>query len=144
MKMNSLINSVAACVIALTITACDKAKTDADKLVDSTKDAAGKMADTAKDAAGKAMDAAKDTATKAVDAAKDAVAGPFTDAVASAKKALDEKNYQGALDALKKLSDVQLSAEQQKVVDEIKDEATKLMSGAAAGATDAIKAALPK
>jgi hypothetical protein len=135
MKTNSLIRGAAACLLALSLTACDKAKTPVQE---------------ATDAAGAAANSAKDAATGMVDAAKDAVAkagGPVGEAVAAAKKALDEKNYQGALDELKKLADVKLSPEQQKVVDGLKEQATKMMAGAAAGAggaADAVKSVLPK
>ena len=119
MKTNSIISGVAACLIAVSLTACDKAKNEATK----------------------AADAAKDAATAAMTNAPAAAASSFTDTVAAAKKALEEKNYQGVLDELKKLSDTQLSSEQQSVVDGLKAEATKMLSGAAA---DAAKAALGK
>ena len=143
MKINSLISGVAACLLALSLTACDKAANS----VDAAKDAAAKAADAAKDAAGKGMDAAKNAATAAVTNAVAAAMGPAGEAVAAAKKALDEKNYQGALDELKKLEGTQLTPDQQKIVDGLKAEATKLLGGA----TDAVKdaagaagAALPK
>ena len=141
MKTNSIISGVAACLIAVSLTACDKAKNEATKAADAAKDAAGSAVDATKDAAGKAMDAAKDAATAAMTNAPAAAASSFTDTVAAAKKALEEKNYQGVLDELKKLSDTQLSPEQQSVVDGLKAEATKMLSGAAA---DAAKAALGK
>ena len=136
MKTNSIISGVAACLIAISLSACDKAKEDLKSATDS-----------AKDAAGKAVDTAKDAATAAVTNAVATAAGPVGEAITAAKKALDEKNYQGALDSLKSLSSAQLSPEQQKIVDGIKDEATKLLGGtpaAAAGAADAAGAALPK
>ena len=140
MKTNSIISGVAACLLAVSLTACDKAKDSMDK----AKDAAVSAADSAKDAAGKAVDATKDAATAAVTNAVAAAMGPGGEAIAAAKKAFDEKNYQGALDELKKLSDVQLSPEQQKVVDGLKDEATKMLSSATTGAADAVKAVVPK
>lgn len=136
MKTNSIISGIAACLIAISLTACDKAKDDLSK-----------AADSAKDAAGKAVDATKDATAAAVTNVVATAAGPVGEAIAAAKKALDEKNYQGALDELKKLSDVQLSPEQQNVVDGLKAEATKLLSGAAAAlpaTTDAAKALAPK
>jgi hypothetical protein len=139
MKTNSIISGVAACLLALSLTACDKAKDSMDK----AKDAAGSAVDSAKDAAGKAVDATKDAATAAMTNAVSSAMGPAGEAIAAAKKALDEKNYQGALDELKKLGDTQLSPEQQKIVDGLKAEATKMISGAAAAlpaATDAAKA----
>ena len=152
MKTNSFLTGVALCALAVSLTACDKAKDSMDK----AKDAAGSAADSAKDAAGKAVDATKDMAGKAMDTAKDAATaamtnavaaavGPGGEAIAAAKKALDEKNYSGALDALKKLEGTQLSPEVQKVVDELKAQATKMMGGGAADAVkDAAGAVLPK
>ena len=156
MKTNSIISGVAACLLAVSLTACDKAKdmgTAASDAAAKAKDAAGSAMDATKDAAGKAVDTAKDAAAGAVDATKDAVAkadGPVGEAIAAAKKACDEKNYQGALDELKKLSGTTLTPEQQTMVDNMKSSIEKMMSeGAAkvgdpAAAADAAKAALPK
>ena len=138
MKTNSIISGVAACLLALSLTACDKAK---DSMKDA-KDAVGSAADATKDAAGKAVDATKDAAGKAMDSMKDAAngmatnamttaMGPGSEIMAAAKKAMDDKNYQGVLDELKKLSDVQLSPEQQKMVDGMKEEAARMLATAA-------------
>lgn len=140
MKTNSIINGLAACLVALSLTACDKAKEN----MGDAKDAVTKTAESAKDATGKAMDTMKDTATAAMTNAVASAMGPAGEAIAAAKKALDEKNYQGVLDALKGLGDTKLSPEQQSVVDGLKEAATKMMTGAAAGAADAAKAVLPK
>jgi uncharacterized protein YicC (UPF0701 family) len=134
-------------------TTMDAAKDMAGKAVETAKDATAKAVDTAKDAAGKATEAVKDTAAKATDAVKDAVAqvkeavpnaadattAKFTEVVAAAKKSISEKNYQGALDELKKLSDLKLSDEQTKVVDGLKEQVSKLISSGTAGAVDAAK-----
>ena len=140
MKTNSIISGAAACLIALSLTACDKATDAANK----AKDAAGSTVDSAKDAAGKGLDTAKDAATAAMTNAVASAMGPAGEAIAAAKKALDDKNYQGALDELKKLGDAKLSPEQQKIVDGLKDEATKMLGGTAAGAADAAKGLLGK
>ena len=139
----------------------DKAKTAVGNAVDTAKDATGKAIDTAKDATAKAVDTAKDATAKAVDSTKevagkvadtvtdatvkatdaikgaltptptDSVTTQFNTVVASAKKYIADKNYQGALDELKKLSDVKLSDDQQKIVDDLKAEAQKLLSAGA-------------
>ncbi len=143
MKTNSIISGVAACLIAISLSACDKAKDSMEKATD----AAGKAVDATKDAAGKGMDAAKDAVSGAMTNAVSSAMGPAGEAVAAAKKAIDEKNYQGALDALKKLDGVTLSPEQQKMVDEVKAQAMKLMGGATDAVKDAAGAngiALPK
>lgn len=136
MKTNSILKGLAACLVAVSLTACDKAKDDLTKAADATKDAAGK-----------AVDAAKDTMAGAATNAMAAVAGPVGDALGAAQKDLAAKNYQGALDDLKKLDGVQLTPDQQKMVDDLKAQAAKLLTGATAGATDAAgaaAAALPK
>lgn len=143
MKTNSIISGVAACLIALSLTACDKAKDSMDK----AKDAAGSAVDATKDAAGKGLDAAKDAATAAMTNAVSSVMGPAGEAIATAKKAIDEKNYPAAMDALKKLDGTTLSPDQQKMVDELKAQITKLIGGATDAVKDAAGAAgvaLPK
>jgi colicin import membrane protein len=143
MTIKPMLHCAVALAMAVSITACDKAKDAASNASDSAKNAVASAADAAKDAASKAMDAAQDAIVKA--------GGPVGEAVAAAKKACDEKNYQGALDELKKLSTVQLSPDQQKVVEGMKDSIQKMMSAGAAkvtdaaqGAADAAKAVVPK
>ncbi|MBW8864252.1 MAG: hypothetical protein JF609_04885 [Verrucomicrobia bacterium] len=146
---------------AATPSKMDTAKTAVGNAMDTAKDATAKAIDTAKDATGKAVDTAKDATAKAVDSTKevagkvadtvtdatvkatDAVKGAltpsatesataqFTQVVADAKKMIADKNYQGALDELKKLSDVKLTDDQQKIVDDLKAEAQKLLSAGA-------------
>jgi hypothetical protein len=73
-----------------------------------------------------------------------ATTGPITDGIANAQKAITDKNYQGALDELNKLSGLQLSGDQQKMVSDLKDQATKLLSGGTAGAVNAANGLLGK
>lgn len=138
--------------------AMDSAKTAVGNAVDTAKDATAKAVDTAKDATAKAVDSAKDATAKAVDSTKevagkvvdtvtdstakateaiktaisptptDSVTAQFNTVVTNAKKYIADKNYQGALDELKKLSDVKLTDDQQKIVDDLKAEAQKLLS----------------
>lgn len=159
MKTNALLTGLAVSVLAVTLTACDKkAASDAPAVpttnaaaastVDTAKDLAGKAVDTAKDATATATTAVKDTAAKATDAVKDAVTPPpaatdtattqFTTVVASTKQMLTDKNYQGALDELKKLADVKLTDDQQKIVDGLKAEAQKMITSAGTGAVNSL------
>jgi len=127
--------------------AVETAKDATGKAVDSTKEVAGKVADSVKDTAAKATDAVKDAAAKLTDttpSATDSVTAKFTEAVTNAKQFITDKNYQGALDELKKLSDLKLSDDQQKIVDGLKAEAQKLLSAGADSAVDAAKNLLGK
>lgn len=151
MKIKCSIVSIAACAAVITFAGCSKsekpvtessggpataATTNVTAVTDAVKDTAVKAADAAKDAASQAAAAATNAATAAT--------GPFTDGIAAAQKFIADKNYQGALDELNKLSGLQLSADQQKTVADLKDQATKLLSGGAAGAVDATKNLLGK
>ena len=156
MKNKSLLFTLAACALAVTFTACDK-KTPVEKATDSVSDAASKTADAAKDMAGKTADAAKDMAGKAADMAGKAtetvkaaastvvsnvmseMSNPFNDGIAAAKKSIADKDYKGALAGLTKLSDMKLSDEQTKVVDNLKAEVQKLIAGGSASTVDAAK-----
>ena len=73
-----------------------------------------------------------------------AVSGPFTEGVASVKKFIADKNYQGALGELTKLSNLKLTDEQTKVLESLKAEVQALIAKGTAGATDAAKNLLPK
>ena len=143
MKIKNSIVSIAACVAVVTFAGCSKNSEPAPggtnaiaTATDAAKDLAGKAADTAKDAAGQAVAAA----TNAVSA----VAGPFTEGIANAKKLIADKDYQGALGELTKLSSLKLSDEQTKIVDGLKTQVQDLISNGTAGATDAAKGLIGK
>jgi hypothetical protein len=142
MKTQNSIVSLAACVAIVTFAGCSKSN-------ESTLGDSGgtNAAPPAASPVATVTDAAKDMAGQAVAAttnAVDATTSQFTAVVANAKQFIADKNYQGALDELKKISSLQLSAEQQKIVDDLKAEATKLLSGGAAGAVNAANNLLGK
>ena len=150
MKNKSLLLTLAACALAVTFTACDK-KTPVEKATDTVKDAAAKTTDAAKDMAGKAADMAgkatetvKAAASTAVSNVMSEVSSPFNDGIAAAKKSIADKDYKGALAGLTKLSDLKLSDEQTKVVDNLKAEVQKLIAGGSASTMDAAKGLLGK
>ncbi len=149
-KTNVLIVTVA-CAAAFTITGCSKSETPVKDAVapavDTTKSLTEKAVDTAKDAAGKVTDAAKSVAASASAVATNtmaAVSSPFNDGLASAKKAIADKDYTAALAELNKLSSMKLSDAQTKVVDGLKADVQAMISKATGGATDAVKGLLGK
>ena len=149
MKINNSLIAVAVCTAAITIAGCSKSETPAPvkDATDAAKGMAEKAADSAKDMTGKATEAVKDVAGKAVAAVTNAVSdatGPFADGIASAKKMIADKNYQGALGELTKLSSMKLSDSQTKIVDDLKAEVQTLISKSTGGATDAVKGLLGK
>ena len=105
MKTNTIISSLAAVALALTITACSKSTPEAPNA----------------------------SATE-----------PFNDGIAAVKKFIADKNYQGALDQLNKLSSLKLSDEQTKVVAGLKTEVQALIAKGSAGAVDAAKSLFGK
>ncbi len=149
MKIKNSIVSLAACAAVITFAGCSKSETpapggatNAAAATDAAKDMAGKTADMA----GKTADMAKDVAGQAVAAATNAVAvpdnaGPFNEGLASARKMITDKDYQGALAELTKLSSMNLSDAQTKIVDSLKAEVQALISKSAA---DAAKGLLGK
>ena len=147
MKTNTIISSLAAVALALTITACSKSTPEAPKAGAETSTTISQAADAAKDLAGKAVETAKDAATQVVAAATNVVASatePFNDGIAAVKKFIADKNYQGALDQLNKLSSLKLSDEQTKVVAGLKTEVQALIAKGSAGAVDAAKSLFGK
>ncbi|MEY4916387.1 MAG: hypothetical protein RL616_300 [Verrucomicrobiota bacterium] len=151
MKTNNLIIVTVACAAALTITGCSKSETPVKDAVapatDAAKSLTEKVTDTAKDAAAKVTDAAKNVAASVTDVATNtvaAVSSPFNDGLASAKKAIADKDYTAALAELNKLSSLKLSDEQTKVVDGLKTDVQAMLSKATGGATDAVKGLLGK
>jgi hypothetical protein len=137
MKIKFLLVALTSCSIALVFTGCNKQSGTTNNNSPTTT-----TADAAKDLAGKTLDSAKDAATQVATAATNVVSGAtaqFTEGVANAKKAIADKNYPGALDELKKLSNLELSDEQKKIVEALKSEAQKLVSSSTAGAADAAK-----
>jgi uncharacterized protein YpuA (DUF1002 family) len=127
--------------------AADTAKEVAAKTVDTAKDLAGKTADTAKEAAAKVADTAKNVAAQAVAATTgttDSATAQFTGIVTGVKKYITDNNYKGAVDELKKFSSLQLTADQQKIVDGLKAEVQKLIPATASAAFDTAAQLLKK
>ena len=142
MKTKNSLVVIAACVAVATFAGCNKSNTPPPGGSE-TNPATATATDAAKDLAGKATDVAGSAAAAVTNLVSGATA-QFADGVANAKKFIADKNYQGALDELKKLASLQLSDEQQKVVDGLKEQATKLLAGGAAGAVDSAKNLLGK
>ena len=140
MKNTNSIVSIAACVAVIALAGCSKSNTSAG---DGSTRTATLATNAAQDMAGQAA-AATTKIVADVTNAVSATTGPITDGIANAQKDIADKNYQGALDELNKLSGLQLSGDQQKMVSDLKDQATKLLSGGAAGAMDAAKGLLGK
>jgi cell division septum initiation protein DivIVA len=137
MKIKNSILTATLCTAIIAFVGCSKNNSPTGETP-----ATNAVTSAAKDMAGKAMDTAKDVAGQAVAAATNmvsAASSQFTDGIAKAQQFIADKNYQGALDELSKLSSLQLSADQTKVVDDLKTQATKLLTGGAAGAADAAK-----
>jgi hypothetical protein len=142
MNNNNIITSLAAVGLALTMTACSKSTPEAPKAGAETSTNISQTAGVAKELAGKAVETAKDVATQVVAVATNAVASatsPFNDGIAAVKKFIADKNYQGALDQLNKLSSLKLTDEQTKVVNGLKTEVQALITKGSAGAVDAAK-----
>jgi hypothetical protein len=130
--------------------AMDSAKDLAGKAMDSAKDATAKAVDSTKAATTKAVDATKDFAGQAVDDVKaaaakaeaalpgatDTVTAKYNEVVTNTKQYITDKKYQDALDELKKLSDVKLTDNQQKVVDGMKTDVQNWLSAGKAAVTN--------
>jgi hypothetical protein len=144
MKTNTLITGLTACLLAVSFSACKKNSETPAVGTETNSTTISQMADSAKDLAVKAADATKTAVVAAATNVVNTVAGPFNDGVAAAKKFIADKNYQGALDELNKLSSLKLSDEQTKVVDNLKTEVQALITKGTTGAADAAKSLFGK
>ena len=135
MKTKNLIAALAAVVVAVALTGCDKNKTPA---TETTTTPTAPATPAAADAAPVVAQAAA-VVTNAVSAATAKADG----IIAQAKSFIAEKKYTEALDVLNKASGLVLTPEQQKTVADLKDQVQKLLSSGT-GAVDAAKSLLGK
>ncbi len=150
MKSNIVLLALASA--AFTITGCSKSESTAPSVEAATnaasstlsniKDAAGQATEKAKEVAGEAKEKAKEVVADVKEGAAkaaDAVSTQFDDTVASAKKFIADKNYQGALDELKKLSDLKLSDSQKTTLENLTKELQASIAGGTTNAVNAVK-----
>jgi hypothetical protein len=130
MKMKTLGAGIVGCLLVAGYSGCDKNQSASNPPGDVQKaaESAGTAAKPAMDAAAKevkpAVEKAADTAAKQADAASSQAQG-FID---KAKSFVAEKKYQEALNTLGQLKNLKLTADQQKLVDDLKAQIQKLMS----------------
>ena len=144
MKTKNAIIAVAACAAVITLAGCSKSNeptpvgstpTNAVTATDAVQATASQTVEAAKDVAGQVVATATNVASSATT--------QFNDLVAQAKTYITDKKYTEAMDSLNKLSNLTLTPEQQKTLDDLKAEVTKLMAGST-GAVDAAKSLFGK
>ena len=105
---------------------------DAKKAGDSVADAVGKTAEAVKTEAGKVVESVKKSAEAAPSASVTAQAQELID---KAKTLVSDKKFQEASAALQQLGSLALTPEQQKLVDDLKEQIKKGLAAATDGAS---------
>jgi len=134
MKTRTLVTAFAACLAIASFSGCSKSEPQAPNAADTQK-AADTTAVQAKQAAQTAATNVQQAAAKAADTAVTTAQVATAQAqsmIDKAKSFVADKKYQDALDALNTLKNIKLTAEQQKLVDDLKAQIQKLMSSDAA------------
>lgn len=121
--------------VAIAFVGCGKKDTtptteDAKKAGDSVMDAVGKTAEAVKTEAGKVVESVKKTAEEAAPA-------KAQDLIDKAKTLVSDKKFQEASAALQQLGSLALTPEQQKLVDDLKEQIKKGLAAAGEGAAKA-------
>ena len=146
MKVQNLSVGIAGCLLAVALSGCGKndsnnaaadVKKSAEGATTAIQQGAEKATTEVKQAGEQAVAEVKAAGDKAVAAVAEKAPATSVEATAVISKAqaeVSEKKYQEALTTLASLKDVKLSATQGKVVEELKAQIQKLMTGGAAGA----------
>ena len=119
-------------------TAADAQKAVTSAAADAQKQVQATAADAQKQATAAAADAQKEVQKNTADAPKLTEAGAAAaqnqtqGLIDKAKQLIADKKYSDALDSLKGLSNLKLTADQQKIVDDLKTQVEKLMASDAA------------
>ncbi|MFO1488974.1 MAG: hypothetical protein U1F65_10905 [Verrucomicrobiota bacterium] len=148
MKRNTITAGVLGCILTVAIVGCDSKTSSSAPTVDDAKKAtentasavqagAEKAVGEVKAAGEKVVTEVKQAGEKAIEGASkltEAPAGEVNGLIEKAKGFIAEKKYQEALKTVTDLKGLKLTADQQKMVDDLKAQAEKLVSGDAAKA----------
>lgn len=144
MKLKIIVAGFAACLVAALLGGCGnkettppvtpEAQSTAVSATTNAPEAAPAATAVEKTAATAATEATQAVSQAAADASKQTAAETtqIQGLIDQAKSLVDQKKYQDALDTLKQLGSFKLTAEQQKLVDDLKAQIQKLMTSDAA------------